>query len=69
MNDRKMQQIERDQIAAEAEAPVSDNASDAEETHQEAAIPDLVDDKLGSRDDRQSWYMLKQKRRRSSQGK
>ncbi len=69
MNDRRMQQIERQQIAAEEEAAFSQEGSSDSEGGEQEAVPDLVVDLANSKFDRQSWYMLKLKQGRARQGK
>lgn len=63
MNDRKIQQLERQQIAAEAEDAATDqDVSSIEGIKKEERVPDLVQDECRSKVDRQSWHMLKQMR-------
>ena len=69
MNDRKMQQLERQQIAAEAEDAATDqDISNIEGAQEEESVPDLVQDECRSKFDRQSWHMLKQMRGGSKKG-
>ena len=63
MDDRRMQQLEQQQIEAEANAAAAgQNTSDSKGMQQEDALPDLVEDDTGLKEKRQGWYMVKHKR-------